>query len=61
MVNHLSSTDFYPFGNPIQKVATTNPPRLWPRVAKVCCGNLLDEPRQSIKEFDYEIQATFRQ
>ena len=27
MVNHLSSTDFYPFGNPIQKVATTNPPR----------------------------------
>ena len=23
--------------------------------------NLLDEPRQSIKEFDYKIQATFRQ
>jgi len=24
------------------------PSRLWPQVAKVCCGNLLDEPKQSI-------------
>jgi len=40
MVNHLSSTDFYPFGNPIQKVATTNPPRFALRPSQPAAGPL---------------------